>query len=507
MSLTIFSGVRHAIAWFSRRERLSRRLLAEVRFPQGNGLVVRDANLKVILCNATLLRVFAVNDGLPMEGHLEDYFRSEVALFLQGLDEEALKGRMQAIGVLPPGSAPNNPRGSYRVATTPIYSKNWRFEGVVSVFADQSELHLAEQALYSTQQRYRLMYDAIPLPSGVFEVDYSHGGMLTLRLMECNQGLLELMEARPIPFDVPAAEAWPVFRETALLEGIARLMGGGPQPLRYEFFSGLFGRTFEMSLTRFGEGRLLIFLRDVTDLRQSEDQVLRLHHQLRGSLAEQHKRTTALLEDANQFMHTVSERLDDVTASMGGLAENLPQPARAKLGHIGSVLQAHTEKMLRYAGVGMLPNNPKLTALQEVMGKVCRELSKQFPHVEFECDNLPSLVVSADALLTAIRILLDVVVGGDHDVGPRRVVMRAVPDFAETAFALDFYGFSLGPYIEAMGDETEIEVSWEHFASLRLAAVRRILAFYGGVLVLTIAHDGAVRFTLKSVRPQESLVH
>lgn len=497
--------VRERIKKLLKKEKQWQRLLAQVQFPQGNGLVVRDAQLKVMHYNGTLSKVFGVPESAGLGKPIESYFRPEVALFLQGLDEEALKGRSQAVGVLPPGSALNNARGSYRVVVNPLYDAEDELEGIVTVLTDQSELHLAELALYGTQQRYRMLYDAVPLPSGVFDVDYSNGGMLTLKLIECNYGLLDLMAARPIPYDSPAAETWPVFRETALLEGIARLMGGGT-PLRYEFFSGLFGRTFEMTLTRYGEGRLLVFLRDLTDLRQSEDQVLNLHHQLRGSLAVQHKRTEALLDDANEFLHAFADRLDRCAAALRGLAEQCPDSARTPLAKIGSELQASTEKMLRYASVGLLPSKPKLTNLQEVFQELCGELAALYPEVTLLTESVPSMVVPRDALVTALRSLIDLVLTTDSPKVGRRVELKILHDFADTAFAVDFYGVDLQLYREALAGEPEIQASWEHFNSLRLAAVRRILAFNGGVLLVSITADGALRFLLKSLRPQDPVM-
>lgn len=458
---------------------------------------MRDANYCVLLVNDSLLRSFGIEDRIQYGQPLSAYFKPDFTQLMQGLDEQVIQSKQAAVASLPEGAAVRNPHAAYRVTSTPVYDKYQVLEGVVSVIIDQSELHLAEQNAYAGQQRYRHLFDAMPMPASVMRVKFTQGGVIDIRMLECNQAFMELMGSHEAPFEKSALETWPSFRDNALLEQVAQLMAGGPSFL-HETFSALFGRQLEITFRRFGEDVMLMFLHDITEQRQAEQHILSLTHQLRGTQAEQQRRTELLLQDANQFMSTVVDYLDESTAVLGLLAETAPSPANEQLGRVAVSIQELSERTLRYTGVGLLPMEVKLQDLQALMEELFQELRPLYPFITFEAVELPSLVISRDALLSVVRNIVEHVCNGDPRSTPRTIIIRVVPKFMESGVCLEFHGFNLQRYFDAIGDEDEIEAGWDNFSSLHLAAVRRLLTYHGSALWLSRGPENSLRFILHS---------
>lgn len=494
----LFGLSQSPLAWFSRRERHSRRLLSQIQMPLGTGVAVRDSQRRVLLCNAALLDMFALTRGIPPNGKFRDYLPSEVASFLSGLDKAALATRAPAVAVLPRGSAPRNPRATYRVATTPVFRPDGSLDGLVTTLVDQSDLHLAEQDAYHAQQRTRLMFDALPIPAAVLHCSYGDDGALDVRLVECNRACMEAVGNFGMPFGVSVSSTWPVFREVELLEKMAKLMAGGPV-VKHEFFSGILGRQFELTISRYETGHALAFLTDLTELRQSQDQVFRLHSQMRGNLAETQRRADALLSDANQFMHVAVERLDEQVSALIELAGQLEPPHHDRLRAVTGRAQAVSEQLLRYAGVGLLPHEaPKLVNLQQVFEELGQDLLQRYPHITFRCEALPSLMLYEHALRTAAGSLLELVCAGGRGAGQLQIVVKAIPDFAETSMSLEVSGIDIEPYAAALGGAMEVDADWSYCSSLRLAVIRRVLTQFRRRLTLSRAGPAGLRFVLKS---------
>lgn len=496
----MWDTIKRITSLFSRRERLSRKLISRVKFPQGNCLLVRDADGRVLLCNATLRQVFAIRYQEQPLAQVEAYFDPVVASIIRSTDEAALRSRTVAMAHLPAECAPGYPDGMFKISTTPLYGDDGKFQGFVSVLTDQRELHLAELAANEANQRVRSLLDAMPMPAAVFEVVQGSAGTLDLILKEMNIAGTRLAGARELPFGRSGAEFWPLFRKTELLQRVAQTVQGG-EPFSIEAFSSVFGRQIELFFRPYEHNSVLVFLQDLTELRHSEEQVIRLTHQLRVTQAEHHYRQAALVEDSTHFMRQVVERLADQLESLDDLTNKLEPGDKIRVMQSVGKIRGVNDKMLRYASVGFLPDNPELLDLRQLFGEMTVGLAAKFPHIEFSCHNLPRMVMSRDAVSVTVRSLIELVCTSSLTGAVPCVVIQTVADFAETTVAVDFHGFNLSVFEFMIDEDGEVEAGWDLFGSLRLASVRRVLTLFNRKLFIQRLPDSdGLRFVMRQAQ-------
>lgn len=497
---SIFALLRSRFKLLSNRMRLGRYLACQVLFPEGNGVIVRDRHAKVVLISDSLLRSFGLSTDVHYGHRLSHYFQPELAQVIESLDDQAVQTQQAVIVPLPGGmTLTTNSKSTYRVTTTPVFRQDGQFEGYVSVIIDQTELHLAEQAAFASQQRYRFLFDAVPMPAGLFRVSFTDDGAIDIRLVEGNQALTRMLGTHSLPFDRSALETWPMFRDSEMLTQVAKMMADGPG-FTHEGFSALYGRQFELTFRRFGEGLMFIFSHDITELRQAEQHILTLTHQLHGTQADQQRRTEALLEDANQFMSAVVDQLDETTAVLGQITEDYLKPEQAgPFQRVVEGIQDVSEKMMRYTAAGLLPTDQKLHDLQELMEELFVTMRPQYPFITFQAIDLPRLVISRDALISVFRNLVEQVCQGDGRSQPRQVIVRVVPGFLGSGLCVEFQGFHFSHYLNGIAEGEEVEANWELCGSLHMATVRRILAYYGARLCFARGPESSLRFFLRSI--------
>jgi hypothetical protein len=267
---------------------------------------------------------------------------------------------------------PDGSVGVLWVEGSPIYDDRGRYDGVLGIVTDITERRRAEEALRTSETRYRLMFDKSPLPKWMYDAE-------TLRFLDVNEATLReygysrdeflamtIKDIRP-PEDVPALlEAE---RQVELLPkfGVWRLRKKSGEIIQVELTKHTF--TLGDRVTRLAVGR------DVTER-------LRLEEQLRQS-----------------------QKMDAVGRLAGGVAHDF--------NNVLSVILSYGEMLLG----DMKPGDPVRADIEEIhkAGKRATDLTRQLLMFSRQQVLAPK-VLDLNDVLTSMDKMLQRILGADVDL-------------------------------------------------------------------------------------------
>jgi PAS domain S-box-containing protein len=296
----------------------------------------------------------------------------------------------------------------------------------VGTVQDVTERKQAEEALQATEERLRLFIEHAPASLAMFDREMRYLSVSHRWLSDFGLGERDLRGLSHYEVFPEIAESWKAIHRRALAGEVVRndsdrfdRLDGSGQWLRWEVrpwhdTAGLVGG-------------IVVFSEDITERKQAEEEILRLHEELLRHAAdlEQHVLDrTAQLEAANKeleaFSYSVSHDLRAPLRAINGFARMLTEDHGPALDAEGQrllgVIRGEASRMgrlidelLQFSRLGRQPLHESSSDMTAMARSVYDELRAGAPEriVDFRLDSLPS--VPADpALLRQVWInLLD----------------------------------------------------------------------------------------------------
>jgi len=279
--------------------------------PLGFGFV--DCDLRFTRVNA---RLAAIN-GLPAEAHLGRTVAEVLGAALWEsrlpLLARALAGE-EVVDVSLAGRTPDAARGARRVLSSyyPVFH-GAEVVGVAVMVRDVTEQHAAEQALLSSREEYRLLFEANPQPMWVY-------GLETLAFLAVNAAAVAVYGYSAAEFlTMTIKDIRPAEDSSALAASVAMPRVGtrtdGPWRHRRRDGSGLWVEVSAGALDFHGRAARLITVRDVTERVVMDGERAQMEGERQAASARQ-----------QTFMREVLASVTEGKLLLSGPATPLPAP-------------------------------------------------------------------------------------------------------------------------------------------------------------------------------------
>lgn len=383
-------------------------------------------------------------------------------------------------------------------ARTPLYDAEGSLVGEFAVQPAASG-EQPRAAYWAGPARFRALFDNFPFGYALCRFGTPLESGRDFWVEEANRALISLLGLNTAKVAQPISTLFPALVRTRpeLFELVAKLPEKGSDT--YTAWFAYWGMYIEHRFVWLGDGYFAWAVRDVTDSRLHQAEVLKLHGQMGHALSSQTTRLEMLTRTTDRFLQNAAAHLEGPVDALSTLfadheESSISQAGLTQLAIIHDLLRV----MLRYSHAAALNYRPELVSIAGIADEVLAIIQPRYPHITFRVGPRPMTTSSASVLHAVLLGLLDPlcrVAGRDSGTS---IEIGVSSEFLEARY----YAKVLNPKPVTMSDcESGGYALDDTYAALQMSVCRRLVYYHGGTMTLTQEEDGSLLVSVTMGEP------